>query len=227
LTTLALIPARGGSQELPRKNLAPLGGKPLVVWTIEAALACGRLDRVVVTTDDDEIAGVARAAGADVPFLRPTELAGGDVADQPVFAHALAELDDEVDVVVWLRPTAPLRTAEDITGALAVFERVHPDAVRSVCRVSEHPYWMKRVDGDLLEPFLDGKDETSHPQRQTLPTLYRLNGAVDVIDVRAAERNGALFAGRLAAYLMPEERSIDIDTELDLRIAEALLEARA
>ncbi len=228
MSVLGLIPARGGSERLPRKNLATLGGKPLLAWTIEAALACPRIDRVVVTTDDAEIAAVARNYGAEVPFMRPPELAGGDVDDLPVFRHALAQLGPPAaDVVVWLRPTAPLRTADDIAAALDVFESSGADVVRSVCLSDHHPYWMKLLDGIWLKPFAPEHDESRYPRHQLLPQVYRLNGAVDVVRTSAVERNGSLLSGPAAAYVMPAERSVDIDTELDLRVAEALLEERA
>lgn len=229
--TLALVPARGGSKGVPRKNLRPVGGRPLIVWTIECALTSAGVDRVVVSTDDEEIAAVARGAGAETPFLRPTELAADETPDLPVFRHALAELvagGYRPELVVWLRPTAPLRTAADVEAVLALLSETGADAVRSVTEAEHHPYWVRRLEGTRLLPLLEGIDEAAYPRRQLLPPAYRLNGAVDAVRVDAV-RPGArvLFEGDVRGYVMPRERSIDIDSELDLAVADLLLERRA
>jgi CMP-N,N'-diacetyllegionaminic acid synthase len=220
MSVLGLIPARGGSKSVPRKNVRDLAGKPVIVWTIEAALACQTLDRVVVSTDDEEIARIARAHGAEVPFLRPAELALDDTPDLPVYRHALAELGVEPDAVAWLRPTAPLRTADDITAALGLLAETGADAARSVCIAEHHPSWMVTLDGDRLEPL---GDVARYFRRQELPPVYRLNGAVDVVRCAAVPAEGPLFAGDVRGYVMPAERSVDLDTELDFALAEALL----
>ena len=217
MSVLGLIPARGGSKGIPRKNLRELAGKPLLAWTVEAALACPLLDRVLVSTDDDEIAAAARACGAEVPFARPAQLANDDTPDLPVYRHALETLGDEFDVVAWLRPTAPLRTAEDIAAAVRLLEETGADCVRSVCEAEHSPYWMGRVEEGRLVPLLDDLP----PQRQLLPPVYRLNGAVDA--VRCAAVGEELFDGDVRAYVMPPERSVDLDTELDFLLAEVLL----
>jgi len=217
VTVLGLIPARGGSKAVPRKNLRELAGKPVLAWTVDAALACPSLDRVVVSTDDDEIADVARACGADVPFARPAELANDDTPDLPVYRHALETLGEEFDVVAWLRPTAPLRTADDIAAAVLLLEEAGADCVRPVCQAEHSPYWMGRVEDGRLVPLLDHVPA----QRQLLPPVYRLNGAVDA--VRCAAVGAELFGGDVRAYVMPRERSVDLDTELDFLLAEALL----
>lgn len=228
MTTVALIPARGGSKGVPRKNLRVLGGRPLIAWTIDCALACRGIDRVVVTTEDDEIASVSTSFGADVPFRRPAELAVDAVGDLPVYAHALEQLaaeDCRPDVVVWLRPTAPLRAPADVTAALDLLERSGAGTVRSVCPAAHHPFWMKRLDEDgRLSPFTGEGDEWTYPRRQDLPPAYRLNGAIDAVRCATVPADGPLFGRDARGFVMPEERSIDIDTELDLAIAEALLE---
>ena len=215
---LGLIPARGGSKGVPRKNVRQLAGKPLIAWTIEAALDAPSLDRVVVSTDDEEIAEIARAHGAEVPFLRPAELARDETADLPVYRHALAELG-EPDSVAWLRPTAPLRAAEDIEAALGLLGETGADTVRSVTEAEHSPYLMGRLDGGRLVPLLGDVPE----RRQLLPLVYRLNGAVDV--VRCSSVGDVLFGGDVRAYVMPAERSVDVETELDLLLAEANLNA--
>lgn len=230
MKVLAVIPARRGSKSILRKNLALLASKPLIAWTIETALACSRLSRVIVSTDDQEITEVARRYGAEVPFLRPAELAQDDTPDLPVYQHALSWLAEHEgycpDIVVWLRPTAPLRTVQDVECAIQILIRTGADCVRSVCLAEHHPYWMKRLDGDRLMPFLDGIDESKYYRRQLLPPVYRLNGAVDVTWRRTVMQKGLLYSGDVRGYLMPAERSVDLDKELDFVLAELLLQGK-
>ena len=217
MRSLGLIPARGGSKGVPRKNVRDLAGKPLLVWTIEAALRCPSLARVVVSTEDEEIAAVARAYGAEVPFTRPADLAEDGTPDLPVYRHALEELGGGFDALAWLRPTAPLRTAGDVAAALELLDDTGADCVRSVCLAEHSPYWMGRIEDGRLVPLLGELP----PQRQQLPDVVRLNGAVDV--VRCASVGNELFGGDVRAYVMPPERSVDLDSELDFLLAEALL----
>jgi CMP-N-acetylneuraminic acid synthetase len=222
---LALVPARGGSKGLLRKNILPLAGKPLIGWTIEHALAAASIDRVIVSTEDTEIADIARAAGADVPFLRPAQLAGDDTPDLPVLAHALAWIAEheglDPDVVAWLRPTSPLRTAGDVDAAVALLETRAARCVRSVCLAEHHPAWMYALKDEELEPleFPGGP----YLRRQDLPAMYRPNGAVDVIRRDAVPGDGPLFATPALGYVMPRERSVDIDDAVDLELAALLL----
>lgn len=228
LEILGIVPARGGSKGVARKNVHPLAGRPLIAWTISAALACPSLDRLVVSTEDAEIARVARQWGAETPFAQPADLAADDVPDLPVCRHALEWLRRNEgyrpDMVVWLRPTAPLRRTADIRDAVAKLAAGRADCLRSVSPVDHHPYWMKRRVDDRLVPFLEGKDEIAYPQRQRLPPLYRLNGAVDATWARTVEEHGFLFGGTMIAHVMDAARSLDIDSELDFRIAEILME---
>lgn len=227
---LSMIPARGSSKSVPRKNIRSLAGKPLIVWTIETALACPNLDRVIVSTDDEEIAQIASDHGAEVPFLRPAELAQDDTPDLPVYQHALSWLAEHEgycpDVIVWLRPTVPLRAVEDVECAIEMLIRTGADCVRSICLTEHHPYWMKRLDGDRLVPFVDEIDESKYYRRQLLPPVYRLNGAVDVTWCKAVMGKGLLYGGDVRGYVMPVERSIDLDSELDFALAELLLRTR-
>lgn len=224
MSVLALIPARGSSKGVPRKNVRALGGRPLLAWTIDAALAAATVDRVLVSTDDEEIRAVALAHGAEAPFLRPPELAADDTSDLPVYEHALSWLAEreryEPELVAWLRPTAPLRTAADVDAAVDLLVRTGADCVRSVCAAEHHPFWTRRLEGDRLLPLLE-VDEARYPRRQLLPPAYRLNGAVDV--VRRASVRGELWQGDVRGYEMPRERSVDLDDELDFLLAELLL----
>lgn len=226
MTTVAIIPARGGSKGIHRKNLVDLGGKPLIAWSISVALATRYIDRVIVSTDDEEIAAIGRTHGAEIPFLRPAALAADDSTDQQVYKHALDQLrkaGEPTNKVVWLRPTCPFRTSEDISQACAMLETSGADLVRSVCRVEHHPYWMKILDGTKLLPFLHEMDELRFPQRQLLPPCHRLNGAVDVFRVRGPEQTLRLYEGDMRGFEMPLERSVDIDSPLDLEFARALI----
>jgi len=223
---LALIPARGGSKSVPRKNIRTLAGRPLLAWTIDAALSCKMCDRVVLSTDDAETASIARSFGAEVPFTRPAELALDDTLDFPVCAHALSWLDANQayrpDFVVWLRPTSPLRVARDIDEAVELLVSSGADAVRSVCLAEHHPYWMHRIEGDRLIPFVENIDLGKFMRRQQLPPVYRLNGSVDAVTAANVEA-GRLFEGDVRAYVMPQERSIDVDSHTDFALAELLI----
>jgi CMP-N-acetylneuraminic acid synthetase len=224
---LAVIPARGGSKGVPRKNLRPLGGRPLVVHSIEAALGAMGVGRVVVSTDDEEIAEVARAAGADVPFLRPADLAS-DVAssiDAVLDAVETVEAADRVrfDAVLMLQPTSPFRTSADIDAAIDKLAATAADSVISVVDVGGvHPARMKFLgDGDrLLDPSF--AEERENQNRQELTPMFIRNGAIYL--TRRSVLAGRSFKGRdCRALVMPSGRSTNIDVELDLRFAEWLL----
>ncbi|MEI8229657.1 MAG: acylneuraminate cytidylyltransferase family protein [Candidatus Peregrinibacteria bacterium] len=223
----AIIPARGGSKGIPHKNIVPFRGKPLLCSTIATALSCPSIGRIIVSTDDPEIADIARRAGADVPILRPHALALDDTPDFPVFAHVIdwymKHSEAPPDAVIWLRPTSPLRSVEDIEGAFALFMSTGADAVRSVTVSPHHPYWMKHLDQEhRLTPFSPEGNERTHPRRQSLPDVYLLNGAVDIIRTTSAIATGELWGGDVRGYVMPFERSVDIDAREDLQLAEEI-----
>lgn len=222
----AIIPARGGSKGITRKNLAPLAGRPLIAWTIAAALGSTKLGRVIVSTDDAEIAEVAREHGAEVPFLRPPELAADASGALEVALHALDWLEentsDRPEYLLLLQPTSPLRTTADIDAAIELARARSADAVLSVCEAVPHPFLARRVDeARVLTDFLPVDEKLV--RRQDFPDAYVLNGAIYLnrcASLRAArtfQPPGAL------AHFMPRERSLDIDTPDDLRLAELLL----
>ena len=226
IKTVGLITARGGSKSIPRKNVKPLAGKPLIAWTIEAALRSQRLSRVIVSTDDEEIARVAREWGADVPFMRPPELAEDDSPHLDVIRHALswleAEKEPELDYLMLLQPTSPLRTTADIDAAIILAELRDADAVISVCQTHDHPFLSKQVtpDGKLLD-FVE-KPQGYLP-RQKLPPAYSLNGAIYVIRRAVLLERDDWYTDRTFAYIMPPERSYDIDTPWDLHLVDLIL----
>lgn len=220
MKTLALIPARGGSKGIPRKNINMIAGKPLIAWTIEAALASTLLDGVVVSTDNAEIAEVALRYGAQVPFLRPAELARDETPGVEPVLHALQQLPD-YDAVLLLQPTSPLRSSADIDACLALARGREAVSVVSVSEPDAHPDWMYRMTAtQQLEKLLTSK---SHTRRQDLPTVLTLNGALYFANADWLRRSRTLLAEETLAYVMPADRSVDIDTPLDWKFAELLL----
>ncbi|MGR5064416.1 acylneuraminate cytidylyltransferase family protein [Photobacterium sp. DNB22_13_2] len=220
---LAVIPARGGSKRLPGKNTKHLGGKPLLSWTIEAASNSKQIDRVVVSTDAEDIASVARAYGAEVPFMRPVDLSGDHASTDSAIFHALENVGEEHEIVVILQPTSPLRTAEDIDNALALLADPTVKGVVSICECEHTPLWCNTLPddkamGDFLRPSLLGK------RSQDLPQYYRLNGCIYAFDVVSFKMNkGTFYSDTVKAYIMPSERSVDIDTQVDFCFAETLI----
>ncbi|MDM7456730.1 MAG: acylneuraminate cytidylyltransferase family protein [Tepidimonas sp.] len=223
-TVLALIPARGGSKGVPGKNIKEVAGKPLIAWTIEAAQQARCIDRVVVSSDDAAILEVARAWGAETPFERPAELARDETPSIDVVLHAVRQLPGAAWVVL-LQPTSPLRTAQDIDAAFALCRSQGAPACVSVTEAATPPWWMFHLtDQGRLRAFLP---EQHGPQRrQDAPPLYSLNGAVYVARTDWLQRTRTFLSDETLAYAMPAERSIDIDTPLDLTIAACLLRAQ-
>ncbi len=229
MEVLALIPARGGSKGIPRKNLHPLAGKPLIAYSIEQALAAETVTRTVVSTDDPEIAEVARAAGAEVPFVRPAELARDDSPDLEVFRHALLWLRDhesyEPELVVHLRPTNPVRRVERIDEAVrALAGDPSADSLRSVSWPEQTPYKMWRIAHGYLDPLLEaaGVPDAHSMPRQSLPEVWWQNGYVDVLRPRTVLELGSMAGARVLPFVV-DEPFVEIDYEDALARAEALL----
>lgn len=226
--TLAIIPARGGSREVPRKNIHPVAGRPLIAWTIDAALASRAVTRTVVSTDSVEIANVARSHEAEVPVMRPPELARDDTPGVVPVLHLVEWLTQHErycpDHIVVLQPTSPLRTTEDIDAAIDLLVTRNASSVVSVCRTPHHPRWMKRVDDDGAVAGLFELDEGT--PRQELPPVYVLNGALYIVRRDVLLERRSLYGEKTLAYVMPAERSLDIDTTWDLYLADLILSAR-
>lgn len=222
---LMIIPARGGSKAIPRKNITPLAGKPLIAWTIAAALASS-LGRVIVSTDDEEIARVARDHGAEAPFLRPAHLAADDTPGIDPLLHAVTWMETNEhyapEYVMLLQPTSPLREPADIERAYKLAGEAEADAVVSVSEAQEHPYWMKTIAADgTATDFLPTSE--AYSSRQSLPQLYLLNGGIYLVRRQVLLSERTLYPERTVAYVMPPERSIDIDTPWDLYLAQLIL----
>lgn len=218
---LAVIPARGGSKGLPGKNILPLAGKPLIAHTIEAARGSARVKKVMVSTDDPEIARVSAACGAQV-IRRPAELATDTASSVDVLLHLLRTLEEpEPETLLLLQATSPLRNSSDIDAALDIFDRGGCDAVVSVCEPRHSPYWSFVLNNGLMVPLFD--HSLLEKRRQDLPRVYRPNGAIYIVKSNILRKRKDLLFGRVVPYLMPPERSVDIDTSLDLDMAELLI----
>lgn len=226
---LAIIPARGGSKGIPRKNVRLLNGRPLIEYTCDAARQSRLISRAIVSTDCSEIADVARQSGVEVPFLRPPELAADGSPTIDVIDHALRWIQgtcgDQYEVVVLLQPTAPLRTAVHIDEALTTLVGRQIDAVVSVTRVPAHyhPAWQFRVQGDELIPWSGGTFHDVPSQRQMLSPSYTRNGAIYAFQRQTLQRDRSIYGTCCAPYVMSSEVSVNIDTEDDWRMAESYL----
>lgn len=221
-SVLALIPARGGSKGVPGKNIRPAGGKPLIAWTIEAVRASRYVDRTILSSDDPSIAAIARQFGCEVPFMRPDELATDKADSMSVVRHALATLPERYDYLVLLQPTSPLRSAADIDAALERCIESGAATCVSVCEPDNSPYWMMTMAADgAVQPLFPPEQIPS--RRQDTPPIFALNGAVYVAPADHLAAGGGFVTVGTVGYVMPKDRSFDIDTELDLRLADFLL----
>ncbi len=225
---LGVIPARGGSKGLPGKNVRELFGKPLIVWTIEQARNSKYLDEVIVSTDDQVIADISEKHGASVPFLRPKELATDHSRIIDVLIHVIDRLETEgasYDLTMLLQPTSPLRRSADIDGAIELLFARKAQTVVSVCEAEHHPYGANTLPADgSMRDFL--RPEVMNKNRQELPKFYRINGAIYLACCDYLRTCKTLFGSGTYAYVMPQERSIDIDTQLDFEFAEHLLKTK-
>ena len=225
---LAIIPARGGSKGIPRKNLRLIGDKPLICWTIECAKAASSVERVIVTTDDEEIAQTALKSGAEVPFMRPASLAQDDTSGVDPIWHALDWLEKNEGYrpqhAVMLQPTSPLRTAQDIEMAYRIALAKDPGAVIGVSESTQHPHWTKRIDDEgCLIDFVDQYKAVS--RRQDLPAAYIVNGAIYMFSRMEFLREKSWFRPKAYPYVMPHERSLDIDSLWDFYVTDLIVSA--
>lgn len=225
-TCVGIITARGGSKGLPRKNILPIAGKPLIAWSIDQALNSKEITRVIVSTDDEEIAEVARFYGADVPFIRPNELSQDKTPHIDVIEHALCWLRENEknipDYIFTIQPTSPLRSVTDIDTMISMAYMNDVDAVVSVTETHIHPYLVRKMTNSrLLKPFI----ETTIPylRRQDLPPAFFINGAGFVNKVSSLCDERTFYPEKTMGYVMPMERSFQIDDRLDFDIIEFLL----
>jgi len=229
---IALIPARGGSKGVPRKNIRPLAGKPLIAYSIETARASKLIERVVVSTDDAEIAAIARRYGADVPFMRPAELAQDDSPEWLTWQHAVrtlqvAEIGASIDAFVCVSPTSPLRAVEDVDACIAMLLNSDADLVMTICRSERNPYFnMVVLDADGCARVVI-KPERPIFRRQDAPVVYDITTVAYAFRPTFVLRTSSEFDGKVRAVVVPVERAVDIDTELDFAFAEFLLSRSA
>ena len=219
---LAVIPARGGSKRLPRKNVLDLAGKPLIAWTIQEALNCKYIDQVIVSTDDKEISDISKEYGADVPFFRPSELATDEAKTVDVVLHLLDELEkvgERYDYIILLQPTSPLRTAQNIDESVELLQMKNSDAVISVCESEHPPLWCNVLPDDMsMDNFLD--ESVKNKRSQDLSKQYRINGAIYISSVEKLKKENSFFlSNNCIAYIMKQNVSIDIDTIDDFDFA--------
>ncbi|CAB4967323.1 MAG: acylneuraminate cytidylyltransferase family protein [Actinobacteria bacterium] len=222
-SVLAIVPARGGSRAIPRKNLAELAGMPLIQWTFNAALASAYIDGLVISTDDREVKSLGLQQGIDV-LDRPQDLAGDMTTAAEVIAHAITATE-HTGILVYLQPTSPLRTTDDIDQSLDLLVSGDAQGVVSVTEVAENPEWMYRLSttDSVLEPIVPNHAAF---RRQDLPRTVRLNGAVYCAPTELLMPDGNFFRLRLAGFEMPASRSIDIDEPADLELARQRVEGR-
>lgn len=225
MKNIAIIPARSGSKGLKDKNIKLLNGRPMLAYTIEAALLSGKYDCVHVSTDSEKYAQIAKENGADVPFLRSAELSTDTAGSWDVVRWTLEEyrkLGKEFEMVTLLQPTSPLRNSEDIQNAFSILEKQQAKAVVSVCEMEHSPLWSNVLSEDgCMNGFLDKVQDVG---RQKLPTYYRINGAIYMLKTSLLmQKDMNLYGLGTYAYVMPKERSVDIDDELDFIMAETIM----
>ncbi|WP_369426059.1 MULTISPECIES: acylneuraminate cytidylyltransferase family protein [Oceanotoga] len=224
--TLCVIPARGGSKGIKDKNIIDLNGNPLISYTIKAAKNSKIFENIVVSTDSEKILEVSQRYGAEVPFLRPKELATDSSSSMDALIHAIDNCEriykKNYDIVILLQPTSPLRNDKNIIEAFELFENNNANAVVSVCEVDHSPLWSNTLPKDLsMDRFLN--EDVKNGRRQDLDTYYRLNGALYIADVEYIRKYRDWFKCNSFAYIMDKKNSIDIDDYFDLKFAEIIL----
>ena len=227
-TFLGVITARGGSKRLPTKNVLDLAGKPLIGWTIEAALKSRYIDEFIVSTEDVEIAEISKNYGANVPFMRPKELSSDNVHPAEAVIHAvnyfITEQKKEFEYVLLLQPTSPLRNEHNIDKAIEFLYSTKADAVVSVCEAEHSPLWYNTLPENLsMTKFL--RDDLKGKMSQDLPTYYRVNGAIYISKVKRLMVEGTFFLpDNIFAFVMDVNKSVDIDSIVDFKLAESLMQ---
>ena len=219
---IAIIPARGGSKGLPKKNIKTLGNKPLIAWTIESALKTEFICKTIVTTDCEEIAKIAKEYGAEVPFIRPENLSSDTATTADVISHAISAIDEDFDIIVLLQPTSPFRTELDINNAFEIYKNSSSSSVVSVVKADKSPYWyFSRETNSTIKPILSLKEQYS--RRQDLPETFLLNGAIYIVNVNEFLSSGKFIFDDSLSYLMCKQSSIDIDDIMDFKLAQLML----
>jgi len=226
---LALIPARSGSKRVPKKNIKPLGGKPLIAYTIEAARKSKYITRIIVSTDSEEIASIAKKYGAEVPFLRPKEISQDSSTEMQFFEHALNWLYEnekyEPELIVLLYPTSPFRKPESIDKAIEkILKYPEADSLRSVRLCREHPYKMWIIEGEYLKPFVEKEDANIHTLAyHLLPKVYIQNASIYITKLSTIRDKKSPIGDTVIPFIMDEIESLDINTPFDFQLAEIII----
>ncbi len=224
---LSVIPARGGSKGLPCKNIKMLNGMPLIGYTIEASKKSKYINRTIVSTDDVEISDISKNFGAEVPYLRPDELAKDNSRVIDVLLHLLKWLKEKEnyhpDIIVLMQPTSPLRNAKHTDGAIERFLDSDADSIISVCETNHSPYWTNTIENNRLVPLIEAPIKNAG--RQELPKTYRYNGAIYILTPEKLRKNNG-FSNNVEPFIMNTEDSVDIDSQFDFDIAEMILKKR-
>lgn len=222
---LAIIPARGGSKRLPGKNIKKISGKPMMAHAILAVKGSKYVDRVVVSTDDRKIATISQRYGAETPFLRPAELANDTVPTLPAFQHAVRYFETNMkfrpDIIVIVQPTSPMVTSADVDGAIEKMVKTKTNSCFSVCEINQRPEWMYYLDNN--KPRLLLKNLWENKRSQDLPKLGIINGSVYVVNYKTLMKKNKVRDNNTSIYIMPKERSVDIDDMHDFELAEFLM----
>ena len=230
MNVVCVIGARGGSKGVAGKNIRPMLGKPMIAWSIEHARACPEINHVVVSTDSDAIAEVARASGADVPFMRPADLANDAASKWPVWQHALEACEryygEPIDILVDLDCTSPLREPADISRAIALFRESGADAVISVCEARKNPYFnvLEMEQGRLV--LSKTLSQGLVVRRQDAPPVFEQVASIYVFSPAYIRRGTSILSGNVIGYDIGSEKSLDVDSELDFEMIEYLLRRR-
>jgi CMP-N-acetylneuraminic acid synthetase len=218
---LAVITARAGSKRLPNKNILNLAGKPLIAWTIDEAKKSKYIDKLIVSTDSKKIAEISKYYGAEVPFMRPLKLAIDTADSISVLKHSIEFFKNKFDYILLLQPTSPLRTVKDIDKAIIILNN-KTKAVVSVCETEHSPLWSNILPEDLsMKNFI--RSEIKNKRSQDLPKYYRLNGAIYIAETKYFYKNNGFLGDKTKAYIMSQQNSVDIDTELDFKFCEILI----
>ncbi|WP_339060487.1 acylneuraminate cytidylyltransferase family protein [Tepidibacillus marianensis] len=217
---LGIIPARGGSKGVPRKNIRVVAGKPLIAWTIDEARKSKYIDQLILSSEDQEIIQVAKEYDCEVPFVRPKELAQDNTPGIDPVLHAI-EMLSGYEYIILLQPTSPLRTVEDIDGCIEKCIQNQNDYGVSVTETDKSPYWMYSIENDKMVPVLS--QDMIINRRQESPKVYELNGAIYIAKTEKLIESKTFLNKVTVPYIMPKERSVDIDTELDLKLVELIL----
>jgi len=227
INIIAIIPARGGSKGVPRKNIKLVGGKPLIFYSISEAKKSKYISRIIVSTEDVQIAKISKSFGAEV-VKRPKNLSRDNSPTVLAIKHVIDFLEKkekyDVDVVVLLQPTSPFRTSKDIDSCIKKFKKENFDSIVSISEPAESPYWMYSLKKDQLIPLL--KINKKHHRRQDLSKIYQLNGAVYVTSRNRIMKKNTILGDKMGGYVMPVERSLDIDNKFEFKIANLLMKSK-